>query len=63
MNIRRPLRGNKVGCSPVERFGLELQGDDLYDLLFHRTAVDGFDVAIAVFELELSGGGSLVVWT
>ena len=63
MNIRRPFCSKGAGCSPVEKCGLDLKGRTLYDLLFHRLDVGVFDVAVSDFELGLSGGGSLVVWS
>lgn len=61
MNFRRPLRGKGKLVSPIERFGVDLKGKSLYDLLFCRTEVNIFDVVNVEFELSLSCGSSIVV--
>lgn len=61
MNFRRPLRGKGKILSPIERFGVDLKGKSLYDLLFCRTEVNVFDVVNIEFELALSCGSSVVV--
>lgn len=61
MNLRRPLSSKGQGYCPIEKFGIDLKGKTLYDLLFVRTEVSVFDMVNVDFELKLSGGSTLVV--
>ena len=61
MNFRRALRSKGEGSSPIEKFGVDLKGKSLYDLLFVRTEVNIFDLTSFDFELSLSGGRTLSV--